>query len=153
MDDNGTQNTLVEIIAHPYEFTITPASEPGPDCYDIIHAWCLDRDSNPVLIKINDFPSYCWIELPETIRNNSFYWSQSDAREVFNVISNKAKEHAPLNFFLKYTQKAYYFKMCKLFPMILVQFSQEASMRRVVSMLVDTKLDNLNLFGQIVLER
>jgi len=123
------------ITVHAYDWQVIPAVEEGPDSFDTICGWCLDRDSNPVLVKIPDFPAFCWVELPERVRNMPIQWDKNSANIVFRAIKNKAKQYAPLNYFLKYAQKAYYFQLCKLTPMILVQFSQEASMRKVVSML------------------
>jgi DNA polymerase elongation subunit (family B) len=125
----------VTLTVHAYDWQVIPAVEEGPDSWDTVCAWTLDRDSNPVLIKITDFPSFCWIELPSVVRNNTFNWSAVTAKNVFNAICRKAKINAPFSFFFKQCQKAYYFQLCKLTPMILVQFSQGASMRKVVSML------------------
>lgn len=132
-------DATVQVICHPFNWQVLPAEEEGPDCWDQILAWCLDRESNPVLVKICDFPAFCWIELPEIVRGRQVYWQNETAKIIFKAICRKAGQNAPLNYFLKYCQKAYYFQMLKKYPMILVQFSQEASMRKVVNMLKDYK--------------
>jgi hypothetical protein len=47
-----------QIIAHAFDYTISKALEESPDAWDVINCWCLDRDSNAVLIKISDMPNF-----------------------------------------------------------------------------------------------
>src|SRR5438105_450292 len=123
------------VIAHPYDFTISPASEISVDAWDTINIWCLDRDSAPTLVKIQDFPSFFWVELPERVRGNLFTWDKFSAQKVFDRICKRLGDSRPINFFLKYSEKAYYFKMFKKFPMMMLQFSQGATMRNAINML------------------
>ena len=52
-----TPKIVEEITVHAYDWKIR-------DKYDEkervnIHAWCLDRDSKPYLLRFNDFPAIC----------------------------------------------------------------------------------------------
>jgi len=52
-----------EIISHPFSIKVEDNFQ-GEGKLNI-HFWTFDKDSNPNLIRITDFPAFCNVELPE----------------------------------------------------------------------------------------
>jgi DNA polymerase elongation subunit (family B) len=88
----------------------------------VIHGWCLDRDSNPYLLRFHDFPAYCHIELPLFAGYKRIQWSQYKAQQVFDAICWKMGENKPFKFFYSQKEKLYYYRGGKKYPMMTVLF-------------------------------
>src|SRR5438445_3198013 len=59
-----------ELQVHAFDWLIKDRA--GLDEQTIIDCWALDRDSNPCLLKINNFPIFCMVELPRFIKNQKY---------------------------------------------------------------------------------
>lgn len=87
-----------------------------------IHLWCLDRESKPWLIRVTDFPTFCYVELPSVIQGVPFNWTQTEANRVVDYLKKVMGENAPVNYVFNRFQKLYYYQGDKKYPMLFLQF-------------------------------
>ena len=81
------------ITVHAYDWKLEEKF--GDDDKDVVHAWCMDRDSVSCLERIMNFPAFCYIELPQYIHNRYFRWSTALANQFLDYISRFLKDDAP----------------------------------------------------------
>ena len=89
----ATESQTETLTLHAYDWKIK-------DDYDdnghvVIHAWCLDRESKPHLLRFHDFPAYCHVELPLYIGNKRMNWSGYNAQQVYESICWRLGENKP----------------------------------------------------------
>src|SRR3990167_7348024 len=63
------------LTVHAYDWVIR--DKYNDNDHLAIHCWALDKDSKPYLLRIVDFPCFCYIELPMFVRNRNYEWSNS----------------------------------------------------------------------------
>lgn len=108
----------------PYDVTVKDRvmnDETGIESVNI-HLWCLDRESKPWLIRVPDFPTFCYIELPQLVNGHFFEWTQRDVDKVMDYIKKVMDENKPTNYAFNMLQKLYYYQGDRKYPMIFVQF-------------------------------
>nr|QBK92039.1 MAG: DNA polymerase elongation subunit family B [Pithovirus LCPAC304] len=113
--------TLLTVF--PYEWVVK--DEYTDEGHIAIHVWCLDRDSKPYFLRIEDFPVTCYVELPTIVYGRPFQWNRIAAQKVvayLNFRLNGAQDHAPIGHSLTFRKKTYYYLGEGLYPMLLLQF-------------------------------
>ena len=50
-----------------------------------IRAWCLDTESKPYCLHVDDFPAWCYVELPNNINGRRHTWDKGKATDLFNT--------------------------------------------------------------------
>lgn len=115
-----------EIIAQPYDITITEG-EKGVDG-DIINLWCLDRSSNPLLVRLPKFPAICYLELPQYIDNERVEWSEDGAARMYNQLVKILGDDAPYEYSFNRQTKYYYYRPGKTYQMLKLHFSRIQAM-------------------------
>jgi DNA polymerase elongation subunit (family B) len=113
------------LTVHAYNWDISPGLEPGDQ--DIIYGWCLDRESKPYLLRFEDFPAFCYVELPLYINNNLVDWNATRCNEIYTTLCNLLQDDRPTSYRLEMKAKAYYYKMDQKYPMLLMTFPRLAS--------------------------
>lgn len=131
------------IAVQSYHIDIEDAS--GPDGQMMIRIWALDnahypngqefdsegkpqeKISEPYLLKIDDFPAYCFIELPEFVKGKWTSWTPTTASLVIDALYEKLQEkrHECYEYKLSnfgYMPHLYYARGDKKYPMIRVDF-------------------------------
>ena len=108
-----------------------------------IQAWCLDRESKPFLMRVQDFPATCYIELPSMVGRKRKQWRKEDADKVFSYLKFCLQDNPPEHYFFNWMQKLYYYKSVvisdpdnpgqnkyvpRLYPMMLVTFPNKKAM-------------------------
>lgn len=130
-----SSNDLKTITGHGYDWQMK-------DCYTDdehveIQAWCLDKESKPFLLRIQDYPVTCYIELPTFIGRRSKIWTRHDCQDVFNYISFRMSDNRPTGFIFKYMPKLYYYRAfvnkdgeyeSKKYPMLWIMFKNLRAM-------------------------
>ena len=122
-----------EICVHAYEWTIKDAA--SDEGHVVIHCWALDRDSKPYLLRIEDFPMFCYIELPRFVRNRSDKWSKSNIDTIMGQICKVLGQDSPIRYSYRELKKLYYYRCDQLYPMIMVSFSTIKAMKHCVNFL------------------
>ena len=89
----------------------------------VIHCWGFSRDSTPYLLRFHDFPAHCYVELPLFIGNRKIFWSGYKVQQVYEKICWKLGENKPFKYFLKHSEKLYYYRGGKKYPMLVLLFN------------------------------
>lgn len=126
---------MVSIIAHPYDWSIQ--DESTEDGHVSIHAWCLDRESNPYLLRIEDFHPWLYCELPERDRfGQTRRWTDYDIDTIRQWLNVKlGEDSAPVDVRLIQGKKLYYYQGNKRYPMLKIAFQSLRAMDRCKSLL------------------
>ena len=74
-----------------------------------IRAWCKDENSNEFLMRIQDYPVICRLELPTKIGRRSITWDPPKRQEVFNSLKYRLRYNAPFKFLYRSMPKLYYY--------------------------------------------
>jgi len=96
-----------------------------------ILCWGLDKDSVAHLIRIENFPTFCWIELPRFLNGKFFKWDNYYAEHYFNFICNgmqKKGQQTPNGYSFEWRKDLYYYQGDKLKPYMLIMFPSVSSM-------------------------
>src|SRR5680860_76151 len=104
----------------PYEWVVKDTYT--DDDKVAIHVWSLDKDSNPYLLRIEDFPVLCYLELPMVVQGQYKAWSQYMAKQVMGYLNFRLGDHATIGYTLRYMKKTYYYVGEMTYPMILLKF-------------------------------
>ena len=143
-----------KLEVHAYDITIEDkAINDEGDEHTEIRLWCLDKNSNPCLCRVRDFPIFCKVELPITVDQygNLKEWDQFSAKDVFRdicrVLENKEKE-IPKNWRLMHYTRLYYYSSNKQYPYLLLTFDtihQMETTSKICSKLYTKKHGKINL--------
>ena len=109
-----------EIIVHAYDWMVE--DNYTEDGHLTIHAWCLDRESNPYLVRINDFPTFFNVELPLFVDGRSTRWTKSMADHLVRQLQMSLGEDGPEKGIFSESSKLYYYRGERKYPMILMAF-------------------------------
>jgi len=120
----------MKLIVQPYKWETLPSND--PEINDSIYCWCLDRNSQSYLIRINDFYSFCNIELP-TYNNahKPIDWNNSNIGKILDRLNYIMGDYAPQYSLLKYNEKAYFFKALKKYPMLQLYFKNFEALKKL----------------------
>ena len=126
--NDNTDSGLTTLTVHCYDWKCK--DEYDDNGHLVIHSWCLDRDSNPYLLRFHDFPAFCHIELPLFVNHNVANWTQYKAQQVYDHICSLLKQDAPHKFFFSAKEKLYYYRSGRRYPMMIVMFDTLKGMRK-----------------------
>ena len=106
-------------------------SEVNSNKRDKIFAWCLDRDSNPVLLRFETEPASFYIHLPEKIDDKKIYWEKEYLKVIDRIKwgiekSNKttvSKECMPIDYRLVDKQLLCYYQGKKTEKLLYLEFN------------------------------
>lgn len=116
------------LIVHAYDWVVRDKF--NDDDHLAIHCWALDRESKPYLLRVVDFPCFCYIELPMFVRNRNYEWSASAVSLFMRMLSERLGDNAPIRYIFKRLKKTYYYRGNRLFPMVQVCFSNLKAMQK-----------------------
>ena len=117
-----------EIIIHPYDWRTGIDQETG---YTTIHSWGLDKNSESYLLRIHEFPVFCYLELPLFLNNSYIRWSGYKEKIIYEKICQILGDDKPYQCRLEMKQKYYYYKgKDKKYPMLLLCFRTIEAMKK-----------------------
>jgi len=122
---------------------------PGGDNQVFVKMYCLDRNSNPVLIRIEDFICFCYIELPSVVEGKIIKWTGDKVGYIKSYLDSALgrESHQPeVDFVKKYT--LYYYQKDKK-PFLFLRFNCMNAMRHCCNLL--KKPRNIEGIGNIKL--
>lgn len=93
-----------------------------------IKAWCLDEHSEPHVVRINDFPVYCQVELPTCVGGNYFEWTEAKVAEFFDYLCFRLNEKRPTQYSNSIRSSLYYYGWGQGSPYMLLIFKTCDSM-------------------------
>lgn len=114
------------LTVHAYDWRVRDESDDNG--HVVIHCWALDKESKPHLLRFHDFPAYCYVELPLFIGHRRVNWSGYKAQQVYETICWKLGESKPFKYFFKQTEKLYYYRGGRKYPMLVLLFNSVKAM-------------------------
>ncbi len=117
---NITPSDATLLTVFPYEWVVK--DEYTDVGHIAIHVWCLDRDSKPYFLRIEDSPTTCYVELPTIVYGRPFRWNRISAQKVVEYLNFRLKDHAPIGHSLTFRKKIYYYFGEGDYPMLQLQF-------------------------------
>ena len=95
----------------------------------VFRIYALTKDNKTVVLRINDFTPYCFLELPEKVDGVEIRWDASKAQLLSNAINGRLKSHGPIKTSFTMKKRLYYCnwdrkkKKERLFPYLMLAFS------------------------------
>lgn len=123
------------LAVHAYDWIIRDKG--GDDDTTTIECWSLDNKSTPHLLRIVDFPVFCYIELPLIVKSREHNWTAYEAHELMELINRRLGERKSTKNDFRHCQKLYYYHGNRTFPFIRVFFNNVTDMKNC-----KYKLDN-----------
>ena len=107
----------------------------GDDNQNVIHCWALNRDSEACLLRILDFPVFCYVELPSFVYNRPYKWDKYNAAKFIEGLSRRLGEDAPTGYTFMHQRKLYYYQGDRKYPMVRCIFKNYDAMRHCSNIL------------------
>ena len=125
------------IEAHAYDITThdNTLNEEG-DPQTEIRLWCFNKESEPILIRVKDFPVFCKIELPTTVDKygNIMTWNYESCQDLIKIMK-RVLDKKEIDPFKKWSffrgHKLYYYNGERKYPFILMVFNTIEHMHTV----------------------
>ena len=127
--------TSTTLTVHAYDWTIDDSASWNDKDHVAIHAWCLDRNSDPYLLRFTNFPAFCYVELPQFVGNSFVRWDQHKADRFLEWLQRALKDDAPERGLFKFMPKVYYYRGQRRYPMLLLTFHTLRAMQHCESFL------------------
>ena len=105
---------------HAYDWVVKDRA--GDDDQTVIDCWALDVESVPCLLRIIDFPVFCFIELPSYIKNKEFKWTLPLSKTLMITINKLLGDNPSIKSEFFYCQKLYYYQGSRKSPFIRAYF-------------------------------
>jgi DNA polymerase delta subunit 1 len=119
---------MVKIFFRPHSWhKFTDDSETAQQGFHI-EAYAHNKDSEPVLARVDDFTPYSLLELPEL---KGHVWTEGDAMLFHDYFRMRMKSNAPLKCSLTRRKRLYYYRGDKTFPLLQVSFQNEDGLRHI----------------------
>ncbi len=121
-----------------------------------IHMWTLSRDekdpnkSTPNLLRIQDFPVFCHMELPQFVDGRVIDWTEGSAGRVVEWLARTLGEDAPTKWIFTMKPKIYYYREDRKFPMVMMMFKTVKAMYHCQNLVAKPR--RINDLGNIKLE-
>lgn len=118
-------------IAFTYYWTLDERDEDM--C--IIRIYCLDKNNKTIVLIIDNFTPYIYLELPTQNLNGNINWTTSKAQNLIDQINENVGYCKPLKSNIIYKKKLYYCnydysaKKEKVFPYLLLTFQSKKHMK------------------------
>lgn len=145
-DDN---NTILEVQA--YDWVVR--DQFSDDNHAVIHCWALDKESKAHLLRFNNFPVFCHVELPLFVRSYQYTWKPAAVRQFVSMLSARLGDNAPTRYVYKDSKKLYFYRGERKFPMIQLSFDNLNAMRKCSDLLANAiKTDDWGFIKCNVLE-
>ena len=125
------------IEAHAYDITThdDTLNEEG-DPQTEIRLWCFNKESEPVLVRVKDFPVFCKIELPTTVDKYGkiMNWNYESCQDLIKIMK-RVLDKKEIDPFKKWSffrgHKLYYYNGERKYPFILMVFNTIKHMHTV----------------------
>lgn len=115
---------------HAYDW-VSEDKATDEDCV-AIRCWALDRNSEPYLLRFNNFPAYCYVELPTVIKGGyTQTWNDNSVKQFVESLNFRLGiEHEVHTYNFVRKEKVYYYRNKRAFPMVRLVFKNIESMNK-----------------------
>jgi hypothetical protein len=118
----------------------------GIDC---LHLWCLNRDSYPVRLRIENFSYFAHIELPSFVNGRVIKWDVSKSQLLVDEIASMLKKDAPIGWELCSKKKLYYDRGNREYSMLKLHFNAYTALKHCENLVVKSR--KYGCLGEMVL--
>lgn len=125
------------VICHPYDWTVQDKSPTTNDESTEIRAWCLDRDSNSTLLRIQTYHPWMYVLLPSVIDRSPYSWSDMSAKSLFTQLGKILKQDAPIDAKFEWRPMLYYYQGNNVYPFLRLTFRNMDAMNHCVRLMVN----------------
>lgn len=122
-----------ELQVHAYDWVVKDSD--GDEDRTVIRCWALDRDSKTHLLRFENFPVFCHVELPKIVQGRYYKWTNGSAERFVDALSLRLGDNAPINHLFKHSKKTYYYSGSKTYPMVRLCFNTLNAMRHCSNLL------------------
>ena len=131
------ENPYETLEIHAYDIGVDDlATNNEGDTHSEIQIWSFNKNSEPLLARVRDFPVFCKVELPSIINRvgNIIKWTEDMAQELIHemkrkLVNKEVEEPVRCSFIKAY--KLYYYAGGKKFPFLFLTFRTIAHMYTV----------------------
>lgn len=123
---------MENVYCKPYDIRIDTHLPDGTPHFNI-RFWCHNRNSEPVLVRVEDFTSFIRVELPVVVGGKVYKWTNEKVEKVNDWLKFSLKDHAPILFLQKSYYKLYYYQ--NKTPFMVLFFESEEAQRHCVNFL------------------
>jgi DNA polymerase elongation subunit (family B) len=119
----------VKLEVHTYDININDkAVDREGDIKTEIQLWCFNKNSEPMLLRVRDFPVFCKVSLPALIDSNGYIvnWDSVVASEIIRDMKRvlaKKEIDMPVKWDFMWCDKLYYYNGNKKYPFLLMVFN------------------------------
>ena len=111
-----------------------------------IHIWSLNKESEPLLLRINNFCLSCYLELPQILNGKKRTWDITSANDVITYLKIALADHAPVTNKFVHKTKIHYHRQ-KQYPMLYLEFETHEALKHFENLLAKPKtIENIG-FG------
>ena len=92
MEENIIKENPYETLEiHAYDIGIDDSGDLEGDTHSEIQIWSFNKNSEPLLARVRDFPVFCKVELPSIINRvgNIIRWTEDMAQELIHEMKRK----------------------------------------------------------------
>jgi DNA polymerase delta subunit 1 len=122
--------TPIDLVVQPYDWI----ADDRDGCCSI-RVWGHNRDSERVLIRVEDYQPFCRIELPSFVNRQNVQWNPDALKAYAGWIRQALKEDAPANIQGGYMPKFYYYEGDKKYPFIICYFKTKGALDHCVKLI------------------
>lgn len=115
-----------EIISHAFELKVEDNYKDRG--VTEVHLWTLDQKNSPHLLRIQDAPIFCHMELPQIIDGRLVQWTHDSAGRLVSQLARMLGDDAPTKWDFSMKPKIYYYRGDRKFPMLLLMFKTVSAM-------------------------
>lgn len=127
----------MQVWCKPYDIRVDDILPDGTPHVNI-RFWCHDRNSHPVLVRVEDFEGFIRIQLPQVVNNKKFGWNLEKAHDVEEWLKRALKDHAPTKCILKKYFPLYYYQ--DKIPFMVLFFESAEAQRHCTNFLKKEKV-------------
>lgn len=118
----------MKVVFKPFDWKSWEINDGGDKSFHI-EAYSHNRESEPVLIRIEEFTPWCYAELPD--RN----WEQHNISNIQKHLTKILGDDAPLKCVLTWRKKYYYYRGEKKYPLLLVSFKNMSALKHFTGLI------------------
>ena len=136
-------DSKVELTVQPYDIV----SSDKDSCAQI-RLWTHDRDSNRVLIRVEDYQPYIRLELPSFVDGRYVKWSIDALKVYAQWLKIVLEGHAPVKMVYSELERLYLYRERVKFPFFTCYFNSEEAVKHCTQ-LINKKPYSINQLGTI----
>lgn len=148
IEKDGELGAPTIITQHAYDIQVEDNFQNSGKAH--IHMWCLDRESNPSLIRITNFPVFTPVQLPAFVDGMPVSWDESNVVPILKYLKVVMGENAPIRWNLVHKTLLHYYQGDEKTPFLLLTFPTVEALKNCTNLLAKPR--HIRGIGNLKLE-